>query len=165
MKTLIKNFIAVMAFMILGHFAVVAQVTTQDGTFYVTTTDGSDTTQFAVIVDAATGKFFVGFNGANPSFKSGTIKVRFNCSEEIVNIDYTDFGQYGEGTLIIQITENPQEIEKYLRDNADILSVTSSTGEVLKAELTNTAEVVYKVCDEICPQCEFTKPDCNYTKL
>ena len=165
MKTLIRNFIAVMAFMILGHFAVVAQVTTQVGDLFITTVDESDTVKTSILIEASTGRMLVGFMGADSSFKSGTMKVRFNCFDEIVDLDYTPAGHYREGVLLIEITASAQEIQKYLLDNADILSVTSSSGKTLKAEMPNTSDVVYKVVNGICPECGFTKPSCDTKRL
>lgn len=165
MKTLIKNVIAVLAFMILGHFAVTAQVTVEDGTYLITTIDNSDTATHAIILDAATGRVFVGFRGADSTFKSGTIQVKDNCTDEVRSVDYTNYSSYGEGNLIIQITDNPKEIVVFLRDNVTLSSVTSSTGKVIEANLGSTSLRVYELADQVCPDCEFVKPDCKYTKL
>lgn len=166
MKTLIKNVIAVLAFMILGHFAVTAQVITTDSSFVYVTANEMDNSDYSTII-GKDGSVYIAFRQAGSEFAKGVLTIEDNCNGLTEEFDYSNnaFVKW-DGTLVIQITESVRGIIILLDQNISVKSVKSNTtGATIKPELPNLSKVVYEVVNDLCPQCEFEKPECKVCGL
>lgn len=166
MKTLIKNVIAVLAFMILGHFAVTAQVITADSSFVYVTEAEMDYAEYSTII-GRDGSVYVAFRQAGKEYASGTITIKDNCNGITDTFDYTNNGFVKpDGTLVIQITESVRGIVILLDQNISIVNVKSnSSGAEIEPALPNLSKIVYNVVNDMCPQCEFEEPTCKVCGL
>jgi hypothetical protein len=171
MKTLIRNFIAVMAFMIIGHVAVVAQEdepsfkieATQTG-YIATATDSSD---FAIVVEP-NGAAYLAFRNLQAESLQAVAVAQSRCTGEVTEVEILEYASYdyARGILFIQITSDINTTDKAIKDNILLNHLKGSDGELIAVpDLPDLSLVLYYICNSACEECGFTKPSCDTKRL